>query len=313
MMTGMDSIYTTTITDEARRRGIGIEVIDAHTPIFLLKHAGRSVRCYNALTDRVGAVTFHLAQDKRLANQFLARHNFPVPRQIQYDTRQAALDFLRQTKCIVVKPCREWGGRGVSVAVRTPGELDRAVRRARVFSEDIVLEEYVRGIDFRVIVIEGKFVAAIERRPAVVIGNGRDTIRELIRRTNAEMRKIDPSCRIPLDAETARNLRHLNFNFDTIPKARKRVQVRLTTNYHTGGMVLDVTDTVPRPLVKMALRVAELYGIPVMGVDFLAARSGAPCRVVELSPDLAISPPEGYRVAVRFIDYLFPETKSATT
>ena len=146
MMTGMDSIYTTTITDEARRRGIGIEVIDAHTPIFLLKHAGRSVRCYNALTDRVGAVTFHLAQDKRLANQFLARHNFPVPRQIQYDTRQAALDFLRQTKCIVVKPCREWGGRGVSVAVRTPGELDRAVRRARVFSEDIVLG-ICRGID----------------------------------------------------------------------------------------------------------------------------------------------------------------------
>ncbi len=306
----MDSIYTTTITDEARRRGIGIEVIDAQTPIFLLKHAGRAVRCFNALTDRVGAVTFLLAQDKRLANQFLARHNFPVPRQIQYAGRPAGRHFLRQTGCIVVKPCREWGGRGVSVAIRTPAELDRAVRRARVFSEDIVLEEYVRGIDYRVIIVDGKFVAAIERRPASVTGNGRDTIRALIRQANARMRKFDPSCRIPLDAETARNLRHCNLNFDAIPPARRRVQVRLTTNYHTGGTVLDVTDTVPRALVKMARRVARLYGIPVMGVDFLASRSGTPCRVVELSPDLAISPPEGAKVAVRFMDYLFPETKS---
>ncbi len=306
----MDSIYTTTITDEARRRGIGVEVIDAETPIFLLKHAGRAVRCFNALTDRVGAVTFLLAQDKRLANQFLARHNFPVPRQMKYTDRVAARTFLRQVGCLVVKPCREWGGRGVSVAIRTPGELDRAVRRARVFSEDIVLEEYVRGIDYRVIIVDGQFVAAIERRPASVTGNGRDTIRALIRQANARMRKIDPSCRIPLDAETARNLRHFNLNIDDIPRAGKRVQVRLTTNYHTGGAVLDVTDKVPRALVNMARRVARLYGIPVMGVDFLAGRLGTPCRVVELSPDLAISPPEGAKVAVRFMDYFFPETKS---
>ena len=72
----MNTVYTTTITREAKRRGIGIEVIDADTPIFLLKYGGRSIRCYNALTDAVGAVTFHLAQDKRLANVFLARYGF---------------------------------------------------------------------------------------------------------------------------------------------------------------------------------------------------------------------------------------------
>ncbi len=305
----MDSIYTTTITDAAKRRGVAVEVIEPATPIFILKHAGKSIRCYNALTDRVGAVTFHLAQDKFLANKFLAQNNLPVPRQIKYTTKPAAQEFLKQVKKIVVKPCREWGGRGVSVAIRTPEELERALRRAGVFSEDIILEEFIAGIDFRIIVVDGHFAAAIERRPATVIGNGRDTIRSLIKQANERMRHIDPSCRIPLDMETERNLEHFNLTFETVPPARQRVQVRLTTNYHTGGVVLDVTETVPANLVETAKKIAAMYGIPVMGIDFLASRSGKRFHIVELSPDLAISPPEGARVVEFFLDFLFPETK----
>ncbi|MFN2350589.1 MAG: hypothetical protein ABR497_01445 [Kiritimatiellia bacterium] len=305
----MHSVYTTTITDEARRRGIRIDVIDAQTPIFVLKHAGRRVRCYNALTDQVGAVTFHLAQDKHLANGFLRRHGLPVPHQIKYTNMAAAREFLRQTGSLVVKPCREWGGRGVSVAVKTEAELTRAVRRARKYGEDLVLEEFVVGIDFRVIVVGGRYVAAIERRPAHVLGNGRDNIRRLIIRKNYAMRQVDASCRIPLDAETARNLACLGWRYDAVPAGGQRAQVRLTTNYHTGGEVLDVTDRAPRGLVQAARRIARLLGVPILGVDFLADAAGRNYRVVELSPDLAISPPEGARVAVRFLDHLFPETR----
>jgi D-alanine-D-alanine ligase-like ATP-grasp enzyme len=305
----MNSVYTTTITREARRRGISIEVIEPLTPIFLLKHKGRSVRCYNALTDKVGAVTFHMTQNKRLANVFLKSRGFPVPAQQPFTDREAAERFLKRYRSIVVKPCTQWGGRGVSVAVQTPAELERAVRFARRFEEDIILEQCVKGVDYRLIFVDFKFVAAIRRRSARVEGNGRDTIRKLIQTRNRRERRIDPSHIIPLDAETGRNLTALGLAWDTVPAAGQSVRVRLTSNYHTGGDVDVITDEVSRKLVSLAGRAAKALGVPVIGIDFLVDESTGRHWLIELSPDLAISPPEGEEVARHFIDYLFPETK----
>lgn len=307
----MQSVYTTTITDEAKRRGIGIEVIEARTPIFVLKHGRRAVRCYNALTDKVGAVTFHMAQNKRLANVFLRRCGYPVPAQILFTTPDRAKAFLARYGTVVVKPCTQWGGRGVSVAVRSMTELKTAVARARTFEEDVVIEQSVTGVDHRLIFVNYRFVAAIRRNPATVVGNGRDSIRSLvIRRNRAEMPR-DPSHRIPVDEETGRHLRTLGRRWHDVPAAGETVQVRLTSNYHTGGSIDIITETVSRALVRAAGRLVRSLGIPVIGVDFLVDPASRRFRVIELSPDLAISPPEGAEVARRFLDYLFPETRQA--
>jgi len=303
------TVYTTTITQEARRRGIGIEVIDPDTPVFLLKHGGRKIRCYNSLTDRVGAVTFHMAQDKHLANAFLARYGFSVPRQMQYARLDQAMAFLAKYKSVVVKPCREWGGRGVAVAVTTMADLKRAIERAQKFSEDVVVEQYVEGADHRLIFVDGHFVAAIRREPACVVGNGSSSIRSLILQKNALACHADASNRIPLDAETRRNLAVFGLDYDSVPRKGKIVQVRLTSNYHTGGSVAEITETVSADLVREAQKIVRLFDIPIMGVDFLLNSQTGRHWVIELSPDLAISPPEGDKVARHFIDYLFPETK----
>jgi D-alanine-D-alanine ligase-like ATP-grasp enzyme len=306
----MNSLYTTTITDEARRRGIRVAVIDPVAPIFVLSHGGRRVRCYNALTDRVGAVTFHMAQNKRLANAFLAGRGFPVPAQIPAGDREAARRFLRTYGRVVVKPCTQWGGRGVSVAVRSERELAEALKRARRFEEEVVIEQCVRGDDYRLIFVNYRYVAAILRRPARVIGNGRDTVRTLIRDRNRQERRRDPSHMIPLDAETGRNLAALGLSWDTVPAKGRAVQVRLTSNYHTGGEVDIVTDQVPRALVREAARIARSLGAPMVGIDFLVDARRGRHWVIELSPDMAISPPEGELVARRFLDDLFPETRA---
>lgn len=306
----MDTVYTTTITREARRRGIRVRVIDRETPIFILAHGARRIRCFNALTDRVGAVSYLLSQDKCLAHRFLAKRGFPVPAQVKFTGWKAARAFFRKHRCLVVKPCREWGGRGISVAVTRWKELVAAVRRARAFGEDLVLEQCVGGADRRLICVNGRFVAAIERTPATVTGDGRITIRRLIVRQNAAARRIDPGNRIPLDAETRRNLRDSGWDYDDVPLKGQRVQVRRTSNFHTGGAVEDITLSVDRGLVKVAEKVAREVGVPVLGVDFLVDKAGR-YRIIELSPDLAISPPEGERVAKRFLDSLFPETAVA--
>lgn len=307
----MNSVYTTTITNEARRRGIRIEVIDPATPIFVLRHSGRAVRCYNALTDQVGAVTFHLAQNKRLANRFLADRGYPVPDQVPYTTAEAAQAFLKRHRSVVVKPCTQWGGRGVSVDVRTPAELERAVRLARRFEEDLILEQRVQGVDERLIFVDFKFVASIQRNPARVTGNGRDTLRALILRRNREERRVDPSHCIPVDAETGRNLEALGVGWETVPAAGESVQVRLTSNYHTGGSIDITTATIDRRLVRTAARAVKALNLPVVGIDFLVDPKSGRFHIIELSPDLAISPPEGEEVARRFLDYLFPATAGA--
>ncbi|MBU0714985.1 MAG: hypothetical protein KJ964_06480 [Verrucomicrobia bacterium] len=305
------TVYTTTITQEARRRGIGIEVIDAETPIFILKHGDRKIRCYNSLTDRVGAVTFYMAQDKRLAHVFLERYGFSVPRQMKYSRLDQAMAFLAKYKSVVVKPCREWGGRGIASAVTTMADLKRAIERARKFSEDMVIEEYVEGSDHRLIFVNGRFVAAIRREPAFVVGNGASSIRSLILQKNVRVRNVDASNSIPLDVETRRNLAAFGLDYNSVPRKGKIVQVRLTSNYHTGGSVTEITETVSTDLVCEAQKIARLFDVPVIGVDFLVNSKTGRHWVIELSPDLAISPPEGGKVARHFLDYLFPETKGS--
>ena len=302
--------YTTTLTDEAERRGIRVTLINADPdlPIFDLTRNGKTVRCFNALTDLVGAATYHLVNNKRACHDWLARRRIPVPAQLAFDdARHAeALAFLRTHAPIVVKPCMQWGGRGVSMGVRTPAELHAAVRFARRFEPDVLLEETVPGDDLRVILVGGELAAAIRRNPACVTGDGTHTLRQLILRRNAQRRRTDPSNCIPWDAETRRNLAELGRSEDEIPTAGERVRVRLTNNYHTGGSVDVVTDTVPARALRIAQRIVRDLNLPLAGIDFLIDRASRRMTVIEVSPDLAISPPEGETVAHRFLDYLFP-------
>jgi D-alanine-D-alanine ligase-like ATP-grasp enzyme len=302
--------YTTTITDEARRRGIRVMLIntDPDLPIFDLSNGTKTVRCFNALTDLVGAATFHLTNNKSACHAWLVRCRIPVPAQLLFDDAHfgPALAFLHEHAPIVVKPCMQWGGRGVSMGVRTPAELHAAVRFARRYEPDVILEETAPGDDLRVILVGGKLAAAIRRNPASVTGDGRRTLRQLIARSNAARRKQDASNVIPWDAETRRNLMELGRSPDEVPAAGESVRVRLTNNYHTGGTVDVVTASVPARALKIAQRIAHELALPLVGIDFLIDRATRRLTVIEISPDMAISPPEGETVAKCFLDYLFP-------
>jgi D-alanine-D-alanine ligase-like ATP-grasp enzyme len=302
--------YTTTITDEARRRGIRVALVnpDPDLPIFDLSRNGKTVRCFNALTDLVGAATYHLVNNKRACHAWLARRRISVPAQLAYDDAHpdAALAFLRDHAPVVVKPCMQWGGRGISMGVRTPADLRAAVRFARRYEPDVLIEETAPGDDLRVILVGGELAAAIRRTPAAVTGDGVRTIRQLILRRNALRRKEDISNLIPWNAETRHNLAELGRSPDDVPAYGVSVRVRLTSNYHTGGAVEVVTDAVPARALTIARRIARELALPLVGVDFLIDRAARRLSVIEVSPDMAISPPEGETVAKRFLDFLFP-------
>jgi D-alanine-D-alanine ligase-like ATP-grasp enzyme len=304
------STYTTTITDEAIRRGIEVEVIDAETPIFTLKYGGKKIRCYNSLTDNVGAVTFYLTQDKYLANSFLKAHGFPVPEQILYTTFRKAAEFLERRKPLVVKPRTQWGARGVSTHISTEKDLHYALGRASRFEKGIVLEECITGVDRRLIFVDHCFASAIQRTPPFLAGDGKNSVRNQIIRRNRERRRTDPANIIPLDRETVRCLGAQNLTLDSVPKQGQKFQARWTTNFHTGGTVDIISDSVGQELKDTAEEISRLAGLPLLGVDFLLDETDKSYRIVELAPDVAISPRGGRVVAKLYIDYLFPETSS---
>lgn len=300
--------YARLIVDEARRRGIGVDVLDAQAGIFKLRHFGNEILCRESLTDLTGGVAMTWCQDKVLTLRRLAAVGLKVPRQQAAGEREANAAFLHQCESIVVKPALGEQGRGISVDVRDEATLAQAVARATEEGGHVVLEEYCPGQDLRIVVIGYKTVAAAIRRPAEIAGDGRSSVRELIERQSARRAAATGGeSRIPVDAETERCLADQGLAFDTVLADGRHVQVRKTANLHSGGTIHDVTPELHPALREAAETAARALRIPVVGLDFLVPSPEQPEHVIiEANERPGLANHEPQPTAQRFIDLLFP-------
>jgi GNAT-family acetyltransferase (TIGR03103 family) len=300
--------YARLIVDEARRRGIHVEVIDAEGGFFRLSYGGRSIMCRESLSEFTSAVAMSICDDKRVTRRLVEAAGVRVPRQHTAGDAATRADFLAEVGAVVVKPARGEQGRGISVGLRTPDEVEAAVERARVVSNEVLLEEYFEGEDLRLIVIDYKVVAAALRRPARIVGDGRATVAKLIEaQSRRRAAATGGESRIPVDAEAERCLAEEGLTMDSVPEAGREVVVRKTANLHTGGTIHDVTDETHPELIKAAIAAARAIEIPVTGVD-LMVRSPREADYVFIEanerPGLANHEPQP--TAERFVDLLFP-------
>lgn len=312
------NIYAQILIDEARRRGIRVEVIDDNLGIFVLEHGGKRIRCRESLTDRTSAVAMAICENKSLTRRFLKQAGFSVPEQAvlssateREEIRSAAEMYLEKWHSVVVKPLRGEQGKGITVDVTTPEEVERAFRFAAREDDQVVLEQFVKGRDLRIIVIAHSFVAAIERTPARVTGDGHRTVRRLVEEANRKLlEQTGGESRIPIDEETRRVIRQSGMDWDEIPPAGKTVLLRKTANFHTGGTIRDVTDQVSHRLRRIAEEASRVLDIPVVGFDFLLPDfSGEKYTIIEANERPGLANHEPQPTAERFIDFLFPETK----
>lgn len=304
--------YAEIIINEARRRGIGIEVLDAENAYFRLSLGGRSIICRESLTELTSAISMSLCDSKQVTLKVLARAGLQVPDQIEDDAGPGRLAFLKKHERVVVKPARGEQGQGISVDVQTEKELANAVQRARHYCETVLIEEMVPGMDLRLIVIDGKFVAAAVRRPPEICGTGEHTIRELISKASRRRSAATGGeSRIPIDEETRRAIAEAGLELDSILPVDQTLQVRKAANLHTGGTIHDVTAEVHPKLVRAAEKAAEALNIPVVGMDFLVPRVDGPDYVViEANERPGLANHEPQPTAERFVDLLFPHTRS---
>ncbi|UFJ43210.1 ATP-grasp domain-containing protein [Brevibacillus humidisoli] len=306
-------MYASILIEEAKRRGIQVSILDEALGLFRLSYEGEAVTCRESLTDRTSAIAYMRCDDKRLTHAVLQRAGIRVPRQQSYRNHLAASRFLRECEALVVKPLRGEQGRGITVDIRTDAELRQAVRYASEHCDDVLLEEYVDGRDTRIIVIDHRFVAAIERTPASVTGDGKRTIQQLIQEKNELLaEQTAGESRIPWDSETVRVLAAQGRDPDDVLAPGATLPVRKTANYHTGGTIRDVTEQISPYLREIAKRASLALEIPVVGFDFLIRGNDEDKEdyvVIEANERPGLANHEPQPTARIFIDFLFPSTR----
>ena len=307
------NIYAGIIVREARRRGIGVEVLDADNGYFRLTLGGRSITCRESLSELTSAIAMSRCDDKRLTLRVLAAAGLSVPEQMDADDDEAVAAFVARHGRVVVKPVRGEQGQGVRVGLERLDDVRAAIEAARHFSDHVVVEQMVAGDDLRVIVIDHRVVAAATRRPAEVIGDGRRSVRALIERQSRRRALATAGeSRIPIDDETGRCLTEQGFTLDDVPPANARLQVRKTANLHTGGTIHDVTELLHPELREAAERGSRALEIPLVGFDFIVTAPDRPeYIVIEANERPGLANHEPQPTAERFIDLLFPQTIAA--
>ncbi|MGE5696676.1 MAG: N-acetylglutaminylglutamine synthetase [Candidatus Sericytochromatia bacterium] len=300
--------YAQIIADEALRRGIQVEVLDAETGELRLTHGGRSVITRESLSEFTSAVAMSRCDDKRRTRRIAVEAGVTVPR-----GRLATFDdddraFLDDVGDVVVKPTRGEQGKGITVGVDGPDELEAALARAREYCPEVLIEQRVRGDDLPLLVVDGQVVAAAIRKPAEIIGTGCHSVHELI---EAESRRraaaTGGESRIPLDDVTEGTVREAGWSYDDVLPEGVRLRVRRTANLHQGGTIHDVTAKVSPELCLVGVKMAEAIGIPVTGIDLLVPNVSRDEYVfIEANERPGLANHEPQPTAAAFIDFLFP-------
>ncbi len=307
--------YACLITDEARRRGIQVDVIDAEGGFFRLTHGGRTVRCRESLSELTSAVAMSICDDKAVTRRTVGRAGVVVPEQLEAGEGREELEaLLRRHGKVVVKPARAEQGKGVAVGLDTMEAVAAAIDAARTVSERVIVEQHVAGEDLRLVVIDYRLVAAAIRRPPHVVGDGQSTVRALIdRQSRRRAAATGGESRIPVDDETVRCIAGQGFGLDQVLPEGVEIMVRKAANLHAGGTIHDVTEDVHPRLTEAAVQAARAIEIPVVGIDFVVSAPGRPeYAFIEANERPGLANHEPQPTAERFVDLLFPQSVPPT-
>lgn len=319
---------TEAIVKEAEARGIPWLELSSRFMIQLGYGIHRK-RIQASLTDNTGILAVELACDKEGTKKILRDAGVPVPRGTvirYYDELADAIEEVGGYP-LAIKPLDGNHGRGITLDITQWETAERAYDFASNASKtkSVIIERFYKGSDFRVLVIKGKVVAAAERVPAHVVGDGKSTIKELIDETNRDPRRGDGHdnvlTRIVVDDAVLSLLAEQNHSLETVPKLGEKCFLRSTANLSTGGSAIDRTDEIHPENLWLFSRIAKIIGLDIAGIDVVTPDISKPLRevdgvVVEVNaaPGLRMhfSPSEGLprNVAGAILDMLFPNSSN---
>ncbi len=266
---------TRSIVEAAVARGIPFHRITAGS-LVRLGQGSKQRRILAAETDRTAAVAETIAQDKDLTRSLLAEAGIPVPEGRPVADPADAWAVAEEIGLpVVVKPQYGNQGNGVSVNLSTRSDVERAWHLAHAGERSVVVERYVTGGDFRVLVVGGRMVAAARRHPPRVTGDGTATIRQLVDRVNEDPRRCGDHAAalspMVIDEVAVTVLTEQGLTPESVPEAGRIVLLRQNANLSTGGTAEDVTDIVHPEVAARAVEAARIIGLDVAGIDLVTA------------------------------------------
>lgn len=310
------------IVDEAAKRGIPFIRLNKHS-LVQLGYGVNQQRIRATIAGTTSCIAVDIAGDKEDTKNLLEAAEIPVPRGRIIRNEEDLKEAIEKIGYpIVLKPINGNHGKGATTNILTFDHAIKALEAAQYYSRQVICEKFITGFDFRILVINNKFICAALRTPASVIGDGKNNIQWLIDETNKDPRrgfgheKVLTS--IKIDNYTMKMLEEKGYTLDTIPAHGEQVLLKPTANLSTGGTSTDVTDEVHPNNIFMAERISKIIGLDICGIDVMAPNlkvpineNGGAVLEVNAAPGfrMHIDPSEGIprNVAEPVIDMLFPK------
>jgi cyanophycin synthetase len=312
---------TAAIVEEAERRGITVLRLDDYN-LVQLGEGKYQRRIEASITSRTSMIGVETAGNKRLTKHMLEDAGIPVPKGTVVRHLESAVEDAEWLGYpVVVKPHDGHHGKGVTTDIRDEDDLGEAFGRAKAISDRVIVEKSYRGNDYRMLVVDGRFVAAAMREPAAVTGDGVHTIEELIAIENRDPLRgyghEKVMTRLSTSDVTTYLLERAGYTLETVLAAGEVFRLELTANLSTGGSAVDVTGTVHKANRFMAERIASIVGLDIAGIDVISPTLEQPVKkvggaVIEVNaaPGLRmhLAPASGTprNVARPIVDMLFP-------
>lgn len=311
---------TRAIYEEAQKRGIPVTRI-GNESLLRLGYGKYSRLIQASLTDSPSCISADIAGNKEMTKQILRDNKIPVPDGDVAYSAESAVQIAREIGYpVVVKPLNSNQGKGVTLNVKNEEEVRSAFSEAIKYTKIVLVEKYVKGKDYRVLVIGDKVSAVAERRPPFLLGDGVHSVRQLVEIENSnELRGNDhekPLTKIKLDAVAKRVLANQGIDEDHIPASGETVYLRYNGNLSTGGTARECTSEIHPYNVGLAVKAAKAIGLDIAGIDITAEDISKPIgdvngAVIEINaaPGLRmhIYPSEGQtnNVASDILDMMF--------
>ena len=310
------------IVDEAAKRGIPYIRLNKHS-LVQLGYGVHQKRIRATIASTTGNIAVDIACDKEETKNLLGAAEIPVPKGDVVRTEEGLKDAIEKIGYpAVIKPIDGNHGKGNTTNITDWNQALVAFAAAKQYGRSVIVEKYITGFDFRILVIDYKFICAALRTPASVIGNGKNNIQQLIDETNKDPRRgyghEKVLTQITIDQFTQKMLDEKGYSLETVPAKGELVLLKPTANLSTGGTSTDVTDEVHPANVVMCERIAKIIGLDICGIDIMATdlrtpvtENGGSILEVNAAPGfrMHIDPSVGLprNVAEPVVDMLFPK------
>lgn len=317
---------TGSIVDEAISRNIPWIRLNKGS-LVQLGYGKNQVRFRATMTERTSSIAVDIAGNKDETKRLLDDAAIPVAKGVTATSLDDVYEAIRKVGFpLVFKPLDGNHGKGATINVKNEEEAIAAYHYAKEYSRRIIVERFISGHDFRVLVIDHKMVAAALRVPAHIKGDGKQTVQQLIDRENEDPRRgyghENVLTEITVDRDTLDLLEKKGYSLETIPPKGEVVYLKSTANLSTGGTSIDVTDQVHPQNIFICERISRIIGLDICGIDIMAknlteplTENGGVILEVNAAPGfrMHLAPSEGLprNVASPVIDMLYPPGKSA--